>query len=639
MEQWSNNTTKFDLVLVSTQTMFMHKGSLNINMDTEILYIRRTLLKDSWEKLLSLTPGKDILLINDNKDSAVESISLLYELGARHIKFIPAYPGMKNVPNVSEAVTPGEQNEITENVKSLINIKERVIDTSTIVDILSRFDLLNSELRKKMKDYSDKIVPRSIGLQTTMQNLMDNTDYLTQTLNNVQDGVVAFDASNKITIFNKVAEHLFQQNSWDLIGRKIDYLLSTVSKDFTNLNDIKHKVCFINKQKVIMNAVFLQGDNSKDLGGIITFKIAKEVEELEIKLRLKIKERGHVAKYKFTDIISKSNKIEKLKGLANKMSRSDSNILIIGESGTGKELFAHSIHNYSSRNLFPFVAVNCSALPENLLESELFGYDEGAFTGAKKGGKQGLFEQAHKGTIFLDEIGDISPNMQSRLLRVLQQKEVLRVGGTKVIPVDVRVVAATNKNLFQLVQEGKFRDDLYYRLKVLQLDIPPLRDRIEDIWPLTNHFMLKRGASLIFSSEAKHYFETYNWPGNIRELENVIEYLSIMSNGEIDKKDLPFSNLSLEEVKKEEENDKGLRRLSKQDIKQFLLILIYEMNQYGLSAGRRSLLKEARDNGISISEMGIRKELKILEEEGYISIGKGRSGCSLTNKGIEVAQL
>lgn len=192
---------------------------------------------------------------------------------------------------------------------------------------------------------------------------MDNTDYLTQTLNNVQDGVVAFDASNKITIFNKVAEHLFQQNSWDLIGRKIDYLLSTVSKDFTNLNDIKHKVCFINKQKVIMNAVFLQGDNSKDLGGIITFKIAKEVEELEIKLRLKIKERGHVAKYKFTDIISKSNKIEKLKGLANKMSRSDSNILIIGESGTGKELFAHSIHNYSSRNLFPFVAVNCSALP------------------------------------------------------------------------------------------------------------------------------------------------------------------------------------------------------------------------------------------------------------------------------------
>lgn len=149
MEQWSNNTTKFDLVLVSTQTMFMHKGSLNINMDTEILYIRRTLLKDSWEKLLSLTPGKDILLINDNKDSAVESISLLYELGARHIKFIPAYPGMKNVPNVSEAVTPGEQNEITENVKSLINIKERVIDTSTIVDILSRFDLLNSELRKK----------------------------------------------------------------------------------------------------------------------------------------------------------------------------------------------------------------------------------------------------------------------------------------------------------------------------------------------------------------------------------------------------------------------------------------------------------------------------------------------------------
>ena len=206
-------------------------------------------------------------------------------------------------------------------------------------------------------------------------------------------------------------------------------------------------------------------------------------------VRTNLMKRGHTSKYDFSNIIGKSKKITETKEIARKLARSNSTLLLIGESGTGKELFAHAIHKASNKQHGPFVAVNFAALPENLLESELFGYEEGAFTGARKGGHAGLFEQAHKGTIFLDEIGDASMKIQARLLRVLQEKEVLRIGGTKIIPIDVRIIAATNKNLEDLVSAGKFREDLFYRLKVLPIRIPPLRERKEDI-PLLIEKML-----------------------------------------------------------------------------------------------------------------------------------------------------
>ena len=214
-------------------------------------------------------------------------------------------------------------------------------------------------------------------------------------------------------------------------------------------------------------------------------------------------------------------------------SYSESNVLICGETGTGKELFAQSIHNSSRRRNNPFVAINCSALPENLLESELFGYVEGAFTGAAKGGKMGFFEIAHKGTIFLDEIGDISPKLQSRLLRVLQEKEIIRLGNDTVIPVDVRIISATNKNLKEAVEKGEFRQDLLYRLDVLELNLPPLRDRGADIALLLNHYIdfehERTGCRLSsLSDRAMNALMQYAWPGNIREMRNFCERLCIL---------------------------------------------------------------------------------------------------------------
>jgi transcriptional regulator with PAS, ATPase and Fis domain len=234
------------------------------------------------------------------------------------------------------------------------------------------------------------------------------------------------------------------------------------------------------------------------------------------------------SKYCFESIMSKNAQLIKLKSLAKRAAHNNSTILIIGESGTGKDLFAHAIHQASPRTDYPFVRVNCAALPDNLLESELFGYEEGAFTGAKKGGKPGKFELANQGIIFLDEIGDMPMTMQSKILTVLQDREVERVGGTKPIRIDVQVIAATNRNLEDMIKKGKFRKDLYFRLNVVIIDIPPLRKRTEDIPLLIEHLIskidlrLKTGIDKV-SEESVKLLCSYNWPGNVRELENLLE--------------------------------------------------------------------------------------------------------------------
>jgi transcriptional regulator with PAS, ATPase and Fis domain len=227
--------------------------------------------------------------------------------------------------------------------------------------------------------------------------------------------------------------------------------------------------------------------------------------------------------------------------IAKHLAQRDTTILITGESGTGKELMAQSIHNASARSDYPFIAINCAALTDSLLESELFGYEEGAFTGARKGGKRGIFELADDGTIFLDEIGDAPPQIQKELLRVLQEKEIMRVSGTKVIPINVRVIAATNKNLHKLVEQGIFRNDLYYRLNVLSLHIPPLRERTDDIKMLLHYFINRHGATNIsaIDEELIRYLISYSWPGNIRELDNIAEYIAaIYSTGAEFKEDV-----------------------------------------------------------------------------------------------------
>lgn len=245
------------------------------------------------------------------------------------------------------------------------------------------------------------------------------------------------------------------------------------------------------------------------------------------------------------DIIAKSKSFRNVIKLILRIAKVDSTVYLQGESGVGKEVIVNLLHQHSHRANAPLVKVNCSAIPAPLLEAELFGYEKGAFTGADLRGKPGLFEQANGGTILLDEIGDMPIDLQAKILRVLQEHEVMRIGGRSTIPLDVRVVSATNKDLNELVKEGKFRLDLYYRLNIVPVTIPPLRERVEDITPLAYHFLQKKNKkynlNVKFEPGTLHLFTEYNWPGNVREMENMIERLVVLSeNGEISWNDLPF---------------------------------------------------------------------------------------------------
>jgi transcriptional regulator with PAS, ATPase and Fis domain len=280
-----------------------------------------------------------------------------------------------------------------------------------------------------------------------------------------------------------------------------------------------------------VNLVPVKDDQNPQLT-VISFSSVKQVQHSERKLQERLN-KGHQATYSFKDIIGTSPALRQSIETARRFARVDSSVLITAETGCGKEMFAQSIHRASRRRNGPFVVVNCAALPENLLESSLFGYEKGAFTGASREGRQGSFLTANGGTIFLDEVSEMPLNLQARFLRVLQEKEVVPLGSDEVIKVDLRVVAATNRNMQKLISEGSFRNDLYYRLAVLQLNIPNLNQRKEDIPELVRHFLYKRARDLDLlcpeiSEEALAYLQTLEYPGNIRQLQNITERILVL---------------------------------------------------------------------------------------------------------------
>ncbi|MBP2625688.1 MAG: norR 1 [Firmicutes bacterium] len=347
------------------------------------------------------------------------------------------------------------------------------------------------------------------------------------------EGIIAVDEGGKISLINKAAAEMTGASIAN-IGQKaetlvpqfhIEKILKGGQAELGVFKKVRGKQMAINCVPIVIK--------KQTVGVVATFQPLAAIQELEGKFRTKLHGKGLVAKSSFSDIITENSKMKEIINLAQEFSVVDSNVLILGDTGVGKEVFAQSIHNASKRQYGPFVAVNCAALPENLLESELFGYVDGAFTGAARTGKMGLFEQAHRGTIFLDEVGEISPRIQARLLRVLQEREIMRLGDDRIVPVDVRVVAATNRNLKQAMQDGGFRPDLFYRLNVLNLEIPPLRDRAEDIMTLLNCFMadyevrFQRPSKKIGRS-AQELLVNYEWPGNVRELKNIAERLIVL---------------------------------------------------------------------------------------------------------------
>ena len=350
------------------------------------------------------------------------------------------------------------------------------------------------------------------------------------------EGIIAVNSEGRVTVFNPVAQSMTGIRQEEVLGRPAGRVVPSISFEEvmqSGSQDIGEIVDF-GLSKAMMNRIPIRV-GGEVVGAVATFQDVTRIQSMEERIRREIYSQGHVAKFSFDDICGSSPALLETINVAKQYARVDSTVLIHGETGVGKELFAQSIHRAGSRGGGPFVAVNCAALPETLLESELFGYVEGAFTGARRKGKPGLFELAHHGTIFLDEVSEIPLTLQGRLLRVLQEREVIRLGHDRVIPVDVRVLCATNREIRLLVEEGNFRRDLYWRLNVLGLHIPPLRERRGDIVPLMEHFLgsLPRpgGKAFALAEEAFSFLSEHPWPGNVRELKNLCERLSVVHVG------------------------------------------------------------------------------------------------------------
>ncbi|QDS36560.1 sigma-54 interaction domain-containing protein [Brevibacillus brevis] len=391
-------------------------------------------------------------------------------------------------------------------------------------------------------------------------NLQQMSKLLEVVFENAHEPMIVTDKDGKILLLNRSYREFL--NVQDVIGQPVTDVIENTRmhivgqegvaeiadiQQIKGQNMIAHRIPIMDEGRVIavLGTVLFQDVQELTALAAMVAQLKDELTYYKKELR-----RRMGATYHFDQIVGYSQKLQELKKFSQKVAKSDSTVLITGESGTGKELFAHAIHAESKRKMGPFIRVNCAAIPDSLLESELFGYEEGAFTGAVRRGKKGKFELANHGTILLDEIGDMPLPLQAKLLRVLQEKEVERVGAVRTTPIDVRVIASTNSDMLQSIKEGKFRADLYYRLNVVSLSIPPLRERLEDLPELVSNLLKQLGESTgvtvrAIDEEVWNVLRGYSWPGNVRELKNVLERALHLMEDDVLKKEhvwLPVSD-------------------------------------------------------------------------------------------------
>lgn len=445
-------------------------------------------------------------------------------------------------------------------------------------------------------------------------------------MDNLDDAVLIIDKELNVVFVNSAYKQMFHLEEKGLIGKKLAPIDENVNaaKVVKTGNPVIHAQEFLEAANMdSIGESFPLKYNGEIVGGISVFnnilkysKLLSRLKRSEEMNEYLQEQLGNLATMQHSkEFITVNRHMKQVLGLAVKVAKSDATVLIRGESGTGKEVMAKILHENSARREGPFVKVNCAAIPDNLLESELFGYAGGAFTGAKKEGKAGKFEMAQGGTIFLDEIGDMDVNMQVKILRVLQEREVERIGSNKVISLDVRIVAATNQNLEGLIQAGKFRQDLYYRLNVIELDILPLRERREDI-SLLVHFLMQKmaGEDLDVTPEAMSILYHYDWPGNVRELQNVVEHACILrSSNIITTHELPVHmrpDIQREDVGKEETDNYDLKEMTESLERNLIYEALRKFSNKSeaikkLGISRSSFYEKIKKYNINIEEMNI----------------------------------
>ena len=631
-----NNPGNFDfdgdLIVTSSNILYDHIKQLNKNQ-VETIVMRRTFTREGLDKLRGINNEKEILFVSNFHEIAVECVSKLYELGIKNLKLIPynTYSRYEEeFSNIKTAVIAGKTERIPSFIQEIIDIGDRVMDLSTIADIGAMLKLPGVHLYKILEHYKRKLAYTDYGINQMLTDSGDIQQQLQTILKFTNDSIVAVDLAGYISEYNEASERSFSLKKEEVLGRNIREVFPEIHiRDIlSGKKSVTNEMVTINHVSYVINKYGIYSSEGILAGVVILGQKYMEMENERNKLRSKLIPKGHITKYNMSDILGNSSAIKTAKKTAVKMARSSSTVLITGESGTGKEVFAQVIHNESDRKDAPFIAVNCSALAPSLLESELFGYEEGAFTGAQKGGKLGLFELADKGTIFLDEIGELPYVLQAKLLRVLMEREIMRIGGVEVIKIDVRVIAATNKNLLKLVEEGQFREDLYYRINVLPLMLPPLRERKEDVAILATAFLAEFGEEKKLAPKILKYLTAYHWPGNVRELHNCIEYMYQLSDERISVLDIPqgIRNFKMKEV--------PAFHLSETERR--VLVAVEKINEKGQPAGRKNVREFLLTNGTRMAEQEVRFIIKTLAEQGLVQVHQGRLGTKITGEGLRV---
>lgn len=589
------------------------------------LMMKRTIDKAALKEINKIEPDSKVLVVNINEFMANETMALIYQLGKTDIIMEPYFPGKKLNSKKYDYIihiAPEKYDFLGDISGKDIITGHRILDISNILDIIY---ILNIEEKKASQIILNmmSVVPTCwYGVNYSMERKMVSEAQLDYILDDFDSGVLILDKDNDINTINDTFGKLIGLKEEDIIYQNFNEVFKSEPEFIKLLNqgNVKEELVSINNTDcfVTVKDINYKKDN---YGKMILVKPYFDLVELFNKSN-KIVKSGYFSKYSFDDIIGNSNVISRTKDIAKKFSQTDEPVLILGDTGTGKELFAGAIHNASKRRNEAFIAINCSTLSKTLLESELFGYEEGAFTGAKKGGKIGLFERASNGTIFLDEIGDLPMELQPRLLRALEEQSIMRVGGDKVIKINTRIIAATNKNILDMVENSQFRRDLLYRLNVFQLDIPPLKERYNDIPLILKNLMDKKDFKRNYTKDFEIFCEYYPWHGNVRELKNILSYIEVMTSREVGFYSLP------DYLHKREYFDQS-------KIKYLVLSIVIALNNLNIETGRRTLEKVFTDVYFKISEIEIRSILKELEELQFLNINIGRKGNTVTKKGIE----
>jgi transcriptional regulator with PAS, ATPase and Fis domain len=638
-------TISADLVLVQDEDVY-EKSKGSIPEDTPIMFCYRTLSKEGYYKILNLPEHSEVYILDETLEMAKDIISIIYEKGIRNLTLLPACP--ENIQDLRNktVIILGVSSALPDDAKEIINIGSSLLDIITIVSLGFRLKLDYLIKNKDIQSSYSEIIPANYGLADLLGKFNITEGMLNVLLNVIEDGVISIDINGVISNLNEKARQILEIREENLSSCNAIDLLPNIpfSEVLQKRRPVKDMLIKINGYDVIVSIepIFHSG---KLFGAYAVMKEFGEAELKQHKFRTRIIGKGHKAKYNFNNIVGSSEEIANCKEKAMRMADSNSTVLITGDSGTGKELFAQAIHNNSVRRNYQFVVINCGALPESLLESELFGYEEGSFTGARKGGKPGLFELAHNGTLFLDEIGEMPISLQSRLLRVLQERQVMRLGGDRLIDIDVRLIAATNRNISEMVRKGEFREDLFYRLNVLKLKVPSLNSRKEDIPLIAESLKKAFNGSFTLADSAVDALMKHDWRGNVRELKNYVEYLVNLNIETVEASDLPFYGDDPEETLavnisreyKESSPLELLRETAGKTIDSHIFVL--RQLEKGLKEnkrlGRRSIYKECENKSLFISEQEIRTILMNLEKCGMARILKGRGGSVITETGLE----